>query len=175
MCLCFYVYHLQKNNNTWTCLIHSNSQTTCWNNCGFVFTNVAKMNYSVFEILFWSVSNMGLRLVWVLKSSALPRLPPGDPLQWVPEDPSVQFGHVTVWGLLPERGSGGRGPLPAPQRCDRDQAAQQHVHVQSQSGHEAHLPGLQVHTHTHTRAQVWTHADKFSCFDLMFPFYSHII
>lgn len=68
----------------------------------------------------------------------------GDPLQRLPEDPSVQSGHVTLRGLLPERGPGGRWSLPAPERCDRDQAAQQHVHVPSQPGYEAHLSGLQV-------------------------------
>ena len=70
----------------------------------------------------------------------------GDPLQRLPENPSVQSGYVTLRGLLPERGSGGRGSLPAAQRRHRDQAAQQHVHVPSQPGHEAHLPGFQVCT-----------------------------
>lgn len=49
--------------------------------------------------------------------------------------------------MLPERGLGGGGSLFAPECRDRDQTAQQHVHVQGQFGHEAHLSGLQV-THS---------------------------
>lgn len=84
-----------------------------------------------------------------------PLHPPGDPLQWLPEDSSVQSGHVTFWGLLPERGFGGCGSLFTTERCDRDQTAQQHVYVQSQSGHEAHLPWLQVHPCSHSAVHVW--------------------
>lgn len=68
----------------------------------------------------------------------------GDPLQWLPKDPTVQPGHVSVWRLLSERGAGGRWSLTAAQRCHWDQTAQQHVYVSSQPGHEAHLPGLTV-------------------------------
>ena len=74
----------------------------------------------------------------------------GDPLQRLPEDPPVQPGHVSVRRLLPERGSGGGGSLAAAQRCDGDQAPQQHVHVPRQPGHEAHLPGLTVHSLQHS-------------------------
>lgn len=74
-----------------------------------------------------------------------PSAPPaGHPLQRLPEDPPVQPGHVPLRRLLPERGAGGRGALAAAQRRHGDQAAQQHVHVPRQPGHEAHLPGLQV-------------------------------
>lgn len=46
--------------------------------------------------------------------------------------------------MLPKCGLGGCGSLPASERCYRDQTTQQHVHVPSQSGHEANFPGLQV-------------------------------
>ena len=70
----------------------------------------------------------------------------GDPLQRLPEDPPVQPGHVSLRRLLPERGTGGGGSFSAAQRGDGDQAPQQHVHVPRQPGHEAHLPGLTVHS-----------------------------
>lgn len=46
--------------------------------------------------------------------------------------------------MLPECGFGSCGSLLASERCYRDQTTQQHVHVPSQSGHEAYFPGLQV-------------------------------
>ena len=46
--------------------------------------------------------------------------------------------------MLPDRGAGGRGPVVATQRHHRDQAAQQHVHVQGQPRPEADIPGFQV-------------------------------
>lgn len=58
-----------------------------------------------------------------------PCVPAGHPLQRLPEDPAVQPGHVPFRRLLPKRRFGRRGPLVASQRSDRDQAAQQHVHV----------------------------------------------
>lgn len=82
--------------------------------------------------------------IYRLSPSHRPPAPTGDPLQWLPEDPSVQSRHVAVRGMLPERGLGGGGSLFAPECRDRDQTAQQHVHVQGQFGHEAHLSGLQV-------------------------------
>ncbi|XP_016431291.1 single-minded homolog 1-like [Sinocyclocheilus rhinocerous] len=62
--------------------------------------------------------------------------PQGHPLQRLSEDVCA--------GLLSERGSGGGGTHFTSQRRHRHQASQQHVHVQSQSRHEAHLPRLQT-------------------------------
>ncbi|CDQ87414.1 unnamed protein product [Oncorhynchus mykiss] len=45
---------------------------------------------------------------------------PGNSLQRLPEDPSVQPGHVAFRRLLPERGPCGGGTLFASQRCDGD-------------------------------------------------------
>lgn len=71
--------------------------------------------------------------------------PAGHPLQRLSEDPAAESGGVSAGRLLSERGSGGGGTHVTAQRRHRDQAAQQHVHVQSQSGYEAHLPRLQVY------------------------------
>lgn len=92
----------------------------------------------------------GTRMDWYLYSHTTLYLTPcwtlgpGDPLQWLPEDPSVQSGHVSIWRLLSERRAGGCGSLVATQRRHWDQTAQQHVHVQSQPGHETHFPWLSV-------------------------------
>lgn len=40
---------------------------------------------------------------------------PGDPLQWLLEDPPVHAGHVPVRLLLPNRWAGGRGSVVASQ------------------------------------------------------------
>lgn len=56
--------------------------------------------------------------VYRLSLSHRPPAPTGDPLQRLPEDPSVQSGHVAVRGMLPERGLGGGGPLFAPECRD---------------------------------------------------------
>lgn len=69
---------------------------------------------------------------------------PGDPLQWLLEDPPVHAGHVPVRLLLPNRWAGGRGPIFASQCNHWDQTPQQHVHVQGQSGFKADIPRFQV-------------------------------
>lgn len=68
----------------------------------------------------------------------------GDPLQWLLEDPPVHAGHVPVRLLLPNRGAGGRGAISASQCNHWDQAAQQHVYVQSQLGFKTDFPRFQV-------------------------------
>lgn len=94
-------------------------------------------NVSVPYPRFWDVSRLWLSLT-------PPPSTAGHSLQRLPEDPPVQPGHVPLRWLLPERGPSGCGPLTTSQRRHGDQAAQQHVHVPRQPGHEAHLPGLQV-------------------------------
>ena len=64
----------------------------------------------------------------------------GDSLLWVPEDQAVHDGHGPVRRMLPERGAGGCGTLPATVRHHRNQDVQQYVHVPRLPRSQTHLP-----------------------------------
>ena len=65
----------------------------------------------------------------------------GHSLLRLPEGKALPAGHGSLRLVSAERGAGGGGPLSAPQRHHRNQAALQHVHVPGQPGPEADLLG----------------------------------